>query len=180
MLGVVGPARAFLAPRAAGKCLGRQGNAVTSASRVPAAALSRGLGVPGSLHERSADREGAVRRLLHQVGCRILVLDELHNYDTFLRHGLGRTGPGARNLDRTSDAELVRLSAGIRTGTGVPVERLQGMRTGATIARVNERIQGWLLTEDGRAALDQLLVSLMCMTRQAEADSRARERHNEI
>jgi len=97
-------------------------------------------------------------------------------YDTFLRHGLGRTGPGARNLDRISDAELVRLSA----GTGVPVDRLRGMRTGATMARVNERIQGWLLTEDGRAALDQLRVSLMCMARQAEADSRARERHNEF
>ncbi len=35
------------------------------------AAILAGLGVPGSLHERSADREGAVRRLLHQVGCRI-------------------------------------------------------------------------------------------------------------
>ncbi len=40
MLGVVGPARAFLALRAAGKCLGRQSNAITSASRVPAAALA--------------------------------------------------------------------------------------------------------------------------------------------
>ena len=43
------------------------------------AAILAGLGVPGSLHERSADREGAVRRLLHRVGCRMLVLDELHN-----------------------------------------------------------------------------------------------------
>ncbi len=43
------------------------------------AAILAGLGVPGSLHERSADREGAVGRMLHQVGCRMLVLDELHN-----------------------------------------------------------------------------------------------------
>ncbi len=97
-------------------------------------------------------------------------------YDTFLRHGLGRIGPGARDLDRISDAELAHLSA----GTGVPVEQLQGMRMGATMARVNERIQGWLLTEDGRAALDQLRVSLMYMGRQAEADGRARERRHTI
>jgi len=77
-----------------------------------------------------------------------------------LRHGLGRTGPGARDLDRISDAELAHLSA----GTGVPVEQLQGMRTGATMARVNERIQGLLLTEGGRAALDQLRVSLSAVT----------------
>jgi hypothetical protein len=35
------------------------------------------------------------------------------------------------------------------------------MRTGATMARVNERIQGWLLSEEGREALEQPRVSLM-------------------
>jgi len=43
------------------------------------AAILAGLGVPGTLHARSHDREGAVLHLLRQVGCRMLVLDELHN-----------------------------------------------------------------------------------------------------
>jgi len=42
-------------------------------------AILAGLGVPGSLHGRSPEREGAVMRLLRRVGCRMLVLDELHN-----------------------------------------------------------------------------------------------------
>ena len=42
-------------------------------------AILAGLGVPGSLHGRSPEREGAVMRLLRWVGCRMLVLDELHN-----------------------------------------------------------------------------------------------------
>lgn len=87
-------------------------------------------------------------------------------YDTFLRHALGRTGPGARELDRASDEEIARLSA----GTGVSVEQLEGMRTGAAMARVNERTQGWLLAEAGREALEQLRVSVMRMVRRAEAD----------
>ena len=87
-------------------------------------------------------------------------------YDTFLRHALGRTGPGARELDEMPDETLARLSA----GTGVPIEHLREMRTGATMARVNERIQGWLLTEEGRAALEQLRVSLGRMVRRAEAN----------
>lgn len=37
------------------------------------------LGVPGGLHSRSASPEGTVLRLLRRVGCRMLVLDELHN-----------------------------------------------------------------------------------------------------
>ena len=43
------------------------------------AAILAGLGVPGGLHGRSPEREGAVMCLLRQVGCRMLVLDELHN-----------------------------------------------------------------------------------------------------
>jgi len=75
-----------------------------------------------------------------------------------------------------SDAELATLSA----GTGVPIKRLQEMTTGATMARMSERIQEWLLTEEGQAALDQLRVSLMRMTHRAEAGSRDRERCHEI
>src|SRR4051794_19787543 len=37
------------------------------------------LGVPGGLHSRPASPEITVLRLLRQVGCRILVIDELHN-----------------------------------------------------------------------------------------------------
>ena len=43
------------------------------------AAILAALGVPSALHGRSPDREGAALRLLRQVGCRMLVLDELHN-----------------------------------------------------------------------------------------------------
>jgi len=97
-------------------------------------------------------------------------------YDTFLHHALGRTGPGARELDGMSSAELVALSA----GTGVPIERLRAMMTGATMARMSERIREWLLTKEGQAALDQLRVSLMRTIRQAEAGSRDRERRHAI
>ena len=44
------------------------------------------------------------------------------------------------------------------------------MRTGAAMARVNERIQGWLLAEERREALEQLRASVMRMVRRAEAD----------
>jgi len=47
-----------------------------------------------------------------------------------------------RELDGASDAELATLSA----GAGVPIERLREMTTGATMARMSERIQGWLMT----------------------------------
>lgn len=43
------------------------------------AAILAGLGVPGALHPRSPDREGAALYLLRRVECRMLVLDELHN-----------------------------------------------------------------------------------------------------
>jgi len=43
------------------------------------AAILAGLGVPGALHSRSPEREGAALHLLRQVNCRMLVLDELHN-----------------------------------------------------------------------------------------------------
>jgi hypothetical protein len=43
------------------------------------AAILAGLGVPGALHPRSPDREGAALYLLRRVECGMLVLDELHN-----------------------------------------------------------------------------------------------------
>ena len=74
------------------------------------------------------------------------------------------------------DEALARLSA----GTGVPIGRLREMRTGATLARVDERIRGWLLTEEGREALEQLRVSVMRMIRLAEADGRRQDRRHAI
>jgi hypothetical protein len=43
------------------------------------AAILAGLGVPGALHPRLPDREGAALYLLRRVECRMLMLDELHN-----------------------------------------------------------------------------------------------------
>jgi hypothetical protein len=43
------------------------------------AAILAGLGVPGALHPRWPDREGAALSLLRKVKCRMLVIDELHN-----------------------------------------------------------------------------------------------------
>ncbi len=42
-------------------------------------AILAALGVPGGLHSRSASPEGTVLRMLRHVGCRMVVLDELHN-----------------------------------------------------------------------------------------------------
>lgn len=81
-----------------------------------------------------------------------------------------------RELDGASDAELATLSA----GTGVPVERLREMMTGATMARMSERIQGWLMTEEGRAALEELRVSLGRIARQAGGNTRSQERRHAI
>jgi hypothetical protein len=39
------------------------------------------------------------------------------------------------------------------------------------MARINEHIQGWLMTEEGRAALEELRVSLGRMARRAAAAS---------
>lgn len=43
------------------------------------AAILAGLDVPGALHPRSPDREGAALHLLRRVECRMLMIDELHN-----------------------------------------------------------------------------------------------------
>lgn len=43
------------------------------------AAVLAGLGMPGMMFGRSPDHEAMALRLLRQVGCRMVVLDELHN-----------------------------------------------------------------------------------------------------
>src|SRR3954462_8763850 len=79
------------------------------------------------LHPQPRDWEGLedwVRRIAAAYGV---------SYDAFLKHALGRTGCGARDLDRISDAELARLSA----GTGVSVERMRDMNGASIQARMN-------------------------------------------
>lgn len=100
--------------------------------------------------------ENWVRRIAQAYGV---------SYDAFLKHALGRTGRGARDLDDITDTELTRLSA----GTGVPVERLREMNAAAIMRRVNEQIQGWLLSESGREALEELRATLGRMARRREA-----------
>ena len=77
------------------------------------------------------------------------------SYDAFLKHALGRTGRGARDLDRISDAELVRLSA----GTGVSVKRMREMNYASIWARANELRDG-PLTDERTEALDELRVAM--------------------
>lgn len=100
--------------------------------------------------------ENWVRRIAQAYGV---------SYDAFLKHALARTGRGARALEGITDAELTRLS----DGTGVPVERLREMNAAAMMRRVNEQIQGWLLSESGREALEELRATLGRMARRREA-----------
>lgn len=86
------------------------------------------------------------------------------SYDAFLKHALGRTGRGARDLDRVSEAELARLSA----GTGVPVERMREMNCASILARMNA-LQHGPLTEEGSEALDELRVTLSRAARRRQA-----------
>ncbi len=97
-------------------------------------------------------------------------------YDAFLHHALGRSGRGARNLDDLDEASLARLAA----GAGVPVERLRAMRPGAMMGRINAHIQGWLMTEEGRAALEELRVSLRRMAYRGGTDTHGREERHVI
>jgi hypothetical protein len=88
------------------------------------------------LHPQPRDWEGLenwVRRIAAAYGV---------SYNAFLKYTLGRTGRGARDLDRVSDAELVRLS----TGTGVSVELMREMNCASIGARVNQ-LQDGPLTE---------------------------------
>jgi len=110
------------------------------------------------LHPRPRDWEGLenwVRRIAAAYGV---------SYDAFLKHAIGRTGRGARDLDRISEAELTRLSA----GTGVPVERMREMTRASLWARANKLRDG-LLTEEGSAALDELRVATNRAARRRQA-----------
>ncbi len=69
-------------------------------------------------------------------------------YDTFLRKALGRTGPGARDLETMTEAQLAMLAA----GTGVPIEHIRGMNTAAIMGRLTAKIANWMLTEEGGTA----------------------------
>ncbi len=87
------------------------------------------------------------------------------SYDAFLKHALNRTGRGARDLENITNSQLTRLSV----GTGVSVERLREMNAAAMMRRMNERMQGWLLSESGREALEELRATLGRMARRREA-----------
>jgi len=120
------------------------------------------LARPWPLHPKPGEWEGLetwVRRIAAAYGV---------GYDAFLHHALGRTGRGARNLDDLDEASLARLAS----GAGVPVERLRAMRPGAMMGRINGHIQGWLMTEGGRAALEELRVSLRRTAYREGADTR--------
>jgi TniQ protein len=110
------------------------------------------------LHPQPRDWEGLenwVRRIAAAYGV---------SYDAFLKHALGRTGRGARDLDRISEAELARLSA----GTGVSVERMREMNGALIQARLNA-LQDGKLTEEGSAGLDELRISLSRAARRRPA-----------
>jgi hypothetical protein len=110
------------------------------------------------LHPQPRDWEGLeswVRRIAAVYGV---------SYDAFLKHALRRTGRGARDLDRISDAELARLSA----GTGVSVERMREMNGASIQARMNALRDG-PLTEEGSVALDELRVMLSRAARRRQA-----------
>ena len=97
------------------------------------------------LHPQPRDWEGLenwVRRIATAYGV---------SYDAFLKHALGRTGRGARNLDRIAEAELIRLSA----GTGVSVERMREMNSASIGVRVIALREG-PPTEEAGEALDEL------------------------
>jgi hypothetical protein len=92
------------------------------------------------------------------------------SYDAFLKHALGRTGRGARDLDRISDAELARLLA----GRGVSVDRMREMNCASIQARMNgTRRRNGPLTEEGSAALNKLRVTLSRSAKRPQANATA-------
>ena len=85
-------------------------------------------------------------------------------YDTFLRNALGRTGPGARDLETITEAQLAMVAA----GTGISVEQLRDMNTAAMMERLTVKIANWMLTEEGRDSLAQIRTTVRLMTDQRE------------
>jgi len=72
---------------------------------------------------------------------------------------LGRTGPGARELEEITDAQLAELAI----GTGVSIEQMRGMNIATVMRCLTENIQIWLLTEEGRDGLAQIRTTLRLM-----------------
>lgn len=86
------------------------------------------------------------------------------SYDSFLKHALGRTGRGARDLERISEAELARLSV----GTGVSVERLREMNCASILARM-DALQDRPPTEEESEAREELRVTLSRAAKRQQA-----------
>lgn len=110
------------------------------------------------LHPQPRDWEGLenwVRRIAAAYGV---------SYDAFLKHALGRTGRGARDLDKISDGELARLSV----GTGVSVAHMREMNSASIQARMNELGDG-PPTEEANDAQEQLWVTLSRAARRRQA-----------
>ena len=74
--------------------------------------------------------------------------------------GLGRNGPGARDLETITEVQLAILAA----GTGVPIEHLRGMNTAAIMGRLTAKIANWMLTEEGRDGLAQIRTTIRLMS----------------
>ena len=72
---------------------------------------------------------------------------------------MGRTGPGARELEEITDAQLAELAI----GTGVSIEQMRGMNIATVMRCLTENIQIWLLTEEGRDGLAQIRTTLRLM-----------------
>ncbi len=60
---------------------------------------------------------------------------------------------------------------GWRPGPACRFERLRAMRPGAMMGRINGHIQGWLMTKEGRAALEELRASLRRMAYRGGTDT---------
>lgn len=111
------------------------------------------------LHPQPGDWEGLetwVRRIAAAYGV---------SYDTFLRHALGRTGRGARDLEHASEDTLQCLAE----GTGMSLERLRGMRSAAIMARV-ESVSAWMEDRGGADGARPPLGGVLCMTRRSVPD----------
>ena len=92
------------------------------------------------LHPRPSDWEDLetwVRRIAEAYGV---------SYDAFLLNALDHTGRGARDLNKAPDGVIARLS----NGTGISIERLQGMTSSRIMARLVSRTHELLETPEGR------------------------------
>jgi hypothetical protein len=98
------------------------------------------------LHPRPSeweDLETWVRRIAEVYGV---------SYDAFLLNALDHTGRGARDLNQAPADVIARLSV----GTGISIERLQGMTSSRVMARLVSRVGELLETPEGQAILGGL------------------------